>query len=128
MKLIEQYINKIQVDEQWNDGKEEDYIGVDLDATLAFYESGNFRNDVIGNIIPEMKEKVLKEIASGTKIKIFTARAHNPNAIPYIKKWLMENGLGDLEVTNVKTPGMREIWDDRAKQVIPNTGKFLGEE
>jgi hypothetical protein len=27
-----------------------------------------------------------------------------------------------LPITNVKDYGMYELWDDRAKQVVPNTG------
>jgi hypothetical protein len=30
--------------------------------------------------------------------------------------------LPDLEVTNAKDMDMIELWDDRAVQVIPNTG------
>ena len=34
-------------------------------------------------------------------------------------------GLPELEVTNVKGHHIKEIWDDRARQVVSNTGEFV---
>jgi hypothetical protein len=42
-------------------------------------------------------------IARGTKIVIFTARAAEKENIPPIKKWLKDNDLPDLEISNEKT-------------------------
>lgn len=106
--------------------KKKGYIGVDLDGTLAQYD--HWRGIAhIGEPVPEMVDKVKRGIAGGKNFRIFTARAHDKEAIPYIKEWLLKNGLPDFEVTNEKNYDMYEFWDDRAKQVIPNTGKFLDE-
>lgn len=98
------------------------WIGVDLDGTLAHY--GNWKGkEFIGEPIPAMVERVKRWLASGKEVKIFTARAQEPGAIPYINEW-QEKHLGVvLEVTNVKDYGCIEIWDDRAIQVIVNTGR-----
>ena len=98
----------------------EGWIGVDLDGTLAHYESGQF--PVIGDPIPRMMNRVRGWLAKGKTVKIFTARACEPEGIPPVKAWLQKVGLPDLEVTNAKDYNMVEFWDDRAISVIPNTG------
>jgi hypothetical protein len=40
---------------------------------------------------------------------------------------LKDNGFPDLEITNVKDPAMKRIYDDRAVQVLANTGILLGD-
>ena len=100
------------------------WIGVDLDGTLAHYDVWR-GNEHIGEPIEEMVGKVKKLLDVGVKVKIFTARAQDPEAIPYIEKYLEKIGLPQLEITNVKDYGCHEIWDDRAKQVVPNTGVFI---
>lgn len=98
------------------------WIGVDLDGTLALYD--HWRGpDHIGQPVPEMLKRVQTWIAEGKTIKIFTARADDPHSRVLIRRWLEQNGLpGHLEITNVKDYQMIELWDDRAKQVFPNTG------
>lgn len=98
------------------------WIGVDLDGTLANY-GGWVGPEHIGEPIPSMLARVKYWISQGITVKIFTARACIPEQIPPIKEWLKRHGLGDLDVTNVKDFGMVELWDDRAIQVIPNTGR-----
>lgn len=100
------------------------WIGVDLDGTLARYD-GWKGVDHIGEPIKPIMDLLIGYLKLGRKFKIFTARAGDPNSIPHIKKWLKDNGLPDLEVTNVKDFGMTELWDDRAKQVVPNEGIFI---
>jgi len=100
------------------------WIGVDLDGTLANHTSWKGDNHV-GEPIPEMMKRVKQWIKQGKIVKIFTARAHDPKKIPPIKKWLKANGLPDLEVTNIKDPGMIQLWDDRAVRVEKNTGKRI---
>lgn len=103
------------------------WIGVDLDGTLAYYD-GWKGHEHIGDPIPEMVNKVKEKLAHGKDIRIFTARAERKLAFLYINKWLREKaGLPELPVTCVKDMECEEIWDDRAKQVIKNTGKFLEE-
>lgn len=44
-----------------------------------------------------------------------------------IEKWCQMHIGGILPVTNVKDYAMVELWDDRAVQVIPNTGEPVGQ-
>ena len=98
------------------------WIGCDLDGTLAEYTGWKGKGH-IGPIIPLMKERVLRWLAQGIEVKIFTARAVDKENIPLIRKWLNENGLPELEITNVKDYLMVQLWDDRCVQVEQNTGK-----
>lgn len=106
------------------------WIGVDLDGTLAHYD-GWKGIEHIGAPVPEMMVRVKQWVAAGKEVKIFTARAAAPEptkseVIGYIQDWLEQHGLPRLDVTNVKDFGMIELWDDRAVQVIPNTGRPVG--
>lgn len=94
---------------------------VDLDKTLAFHHSGMGLR-VIGKPIPSMMKKVKGWIADGDKVVIFTARAGHKGAKPAIRKWLKKHDLGDLEVTNVKSPEFDDFYDDKAVPVVPNKG------
>ncbi len=97
------------------------WIGVDLDGTLAKYS--NIRGiRHIGKPIKPMVERIKRWQEAGYEVKIFTARASVPELIPPVQKWLKKYKLGDLEVTNKKDLHMVELWDDRAIQVMPNTG------
>lgn len=100
----------------------EPWIGVDLDGTLAHYDGWRGPRH-IGKPIPAMMARVKQWREMGTEVKIFTARASVPEMIPPIKKWLKKHGLGDMDVTNQKDLHMIELWDDRAVQVIMNTGQ-----
>ena len=100
----------------------ETYIGVDLNGTLAKYT--HYRKGHIGAPIPKMLARVKKWIQEGKKVKIFTARANQPEEVAAIKQWLKKVGLPDLEITNVKDHMMSEIWDDRAVRVQKNTGEI----
>ena len=99
------------------------WIGVDLDGTLARYD-GWRGLDHVGRPVPVMLARVRHWLEEGYTVKILTARAGEGNAgILPVKKWLAENGLPDLEVTDRKDFAMIELWDDRAVQVVANTGK-----
>lgn len=99
------------------------WIGVDLDGTLARYD-GWRGLEHIGTPVPVMLARVRHWLAEGYTVKIFTARAGEGDAgILPVKKWLADNGLPELEVTNRKDFAMIEFWDDRAVQVVANTGK-----
>jgi hypothetical protein len=99
------------------------WIGVDLDGTLAEYH-GWIDGGQIGIAIPTMVKRVKMWLLENRQVKIFTARAQYTSQIPIIKKWLVDNGLPELEITNVKDMDMDmiELWDDRCVQVVPNTG------
>lgn len=98
--------------------------GIDLDGTLAHYTGWKGPDD-IGEPVPLMMARVKRMLADGMTLKIFTARACIPEQVQPVKDWLKKHGLPDLEVTNVKDFGMVELFDDRAVQVIPNTGLLV---
>ncbi len=108
------------------------WIGVDLDGTLAHYDK--WRGvDHIGEPVPQMLARVRVWLAEGKAVKIFTARVHGHgvpdlaggtvDALTPIVNWCKKHIGCELPITNVKDFGMVELWDDRAVQVIPNTGK-----
>jgi len=103
------------------------WIGVDLDGTLAAYD-GWQGIDKIGAAIPAMRNRVQGWIDEGKDVRIFTARVscaepERSQVIGYIGAWCVNVFGVALPVTNEKDFGMVELWDDRAVQVIPNTGK-----
>ena len=97
-----------------------DWIGVDLDGTLAHYDK--WAGGLIGEPVPAMVERVKGWLAEGKTVKIFTARAADPTNIPMIEVWLMTYLGVLLPITNVKDKRMVELWDDVAVRVIKNTG------
>ncbi len=107
---------------------EEEWIGVDLDGTLAHYD-GWRGADHIGSPVPAMVERVKAWLAAGRQVKIFTARMHGhtifTDARTPIEEWCREHIGQVLEITNVKDFHMAELWDDRACQVIYNTGEAV---
>lgn len=97
-------------------------IAVDLDGTLAKYDY--WRGvEHIGEPVPAMAKRIKDWLNNGVKVVIFTARASTPEAIPYIQAWTKKHFGVVLPVTNAKTFDIVELWDDRAVQVIPNTGR-----
>lgn len=101
-------------------------IAVDLDGTLAEWTAEGYDPAVIGKPIPAMLKRVKEWVANGDQVTIFTARLADPGSFPAIKKWLRDNDLPDLPVTNKKKPEFEQYWDDRAVAVQTNTGKVLG--
>ncbi len=101
--------------------------GVDLDGTLAEYYEWR-GPDHVGKAIPKMLNKVKGWLDEGIRIVIFTARAQDPDSIEAIVEWMEENGLPELEITNIKTNDISRIYDDRAIQVKRNDGEILGDE
>jgi hypothetical protein len=113
------------------------WIAVDLDGTLAEYR-GWPSDGSIGKPIPAMVDRVRRWLADGVDVRIFTARiwpwGTNANAstertadsskqVDQIMEWCIKQFGRTLPVTCVKDYGMIELWDDRAVQVIPNTGQ-----
>ncbi len=105
-------------------GKSGPWVGVDLDGTLAIWDNRSSL-DRIGPPIQAMLSYVQRMADNGGRVKIFTARAGDPDQIPKIEKWLVKNGLPGLEITNVKDYDMERLYDDRAVQVEQNTGRIL---
>ena len=105
----------------------DEWIGVDLDGTLAKHLPGKYRPTKIGDPIPKMVARIRRWVGHGKKVKIFTARADDEVAVNAIKKWLKDNELPNLEITNVKDQNMTELWDDRAIGIQKNTGEVKEE-
>lgn len=120
-------------------GNDRGYIAVDLDRTLAKYSPGNSNHRIIGEPIPLMVERVKQWRKLGIDVRIVTARAadHNPahdvNGVPaldmevvtQVQDWCLEHVGERLPVQFWKCYRMHELWDDRAKQVIPNEGVLI---
>lgn len=108
------------------------WIGVDLDDTLAEALDDYSDPTKIGAPIPAMVEKVKLALSHGERVKIMTARMadreHAEEIAEAIGDWTEEHVGQRLEATNEKDPGMVELWDDKARQVEPGTGRFNLEE
>jgi hypothetical protein len=104
------------------------WIGVDLDGTLAHYD-GWKGVEHVGPPVPAMLARVRRWLERGITVKIFTARVSVPDGrdredvVSAIHRWCAEHGLPALQVTCTKDFGLVELWDDRAVQVIVNTGQ-----
>lgn len=105
----------------------EKWFGFDLDGTLAKYD-GWKGPEHIGEPIKGMVGYVKYLHDSGRRVKIFTARVAGEDAEKaavarrHIEKWCEKN-LGFVpEITNIKDQLMESCFDDRAIQVVPNTG------
>lgn len=98
------------------------WIGVDLDGTLAHYD--HWRGDFhIGSPIPTMVARIKGWLSAGLDVRVFTARANDgPEAISLIEDWCYKHLGCTLPVTATKDRMMIELWDDRAIQVVPNSG------
>jgi hypothetical protein len=107
------------------------WIGVDLDGTLAVY-NGWMGPEHIGEPIPAMADRVREWLEQGRDVRIFTARASGPRSglesqlvLASIDEWCKKHFGRTLPVTCTKDYGMIELWDDRAVQVEPNTGRRM---
>ena len=111
------------------------WIGVDLDGTLAHYDGWQGASHV-GEPILAMQTRVLKWIAEGQKVRIFTARVSHDGspkrvkdaleALHAIQEWSVKHLGVALPVTCTKDYRMTELYDDRAVQVRMNTGEIIG--
>lgn len=117
------------------------WIGVDLDGTLARYD-GWKGVEHIGEPIEPMVRRIKNWLAEGKEVRIFTARVYvpSPDEVGDKETWqkmaaeralammvifrYCEKHIGQLlPVTCIKDPGMIELWDDRAIQVVTNCGE-----
>ena len=107
-------------------GSSQGWIGVDLDGTLAEYYGPA---PGIGPAVPAMVERIKQHLADGERVKIFTARATgSQKEVREVSDWSLEVFGERLEVTCQKDYGMILFYDDRARQVITNSGEIVGEE
>jgi hypothetical protein len=132
------------------------WIGVDMDGTLAKYPAGRgLPWNAFGPPIPAMVDRIKYWLSRDKEVRIVTARVFpyvfgNPSfshAISHRHQCLvtgltftcreMIEAIGDytelhvgqrLPSTCAKDYQMIELWDDRAVQVVPNTGRTLAEE
>jgi hypothetical protein len=104
------------------------WIGVDFDGTLARDDAaGHFDPPYpLGQAIPEMVAMIRSLMDAGVTVKIFSARACEPENIPVIQAWTERHGLGRMEVTNLKDYDLIRFFDDRAIQMLPNAGRSIG--
>jgi len=113
------------------------WIGVDLDGTLAEYRGRN--NGKVGVPVPTMVSRVKAWLSEGVTVKIMTARVGTSCGYSLesgrsddmqlvneqreiIKAWCVEHVGQELPITASKDFPMIELWDDRAVQVVMNTG------
>jgi hypothetical protein len=140
--------------EERDAAKADGWIGVDFDGTLAEYHGWSAWNQ-FGLPIPLMVARVKRWIAEGREVKIVTARVglplfmgHKPthSSVPRhvcratgesfsdramagaIAVYCRKHVGRALTVQCYKDVDMIELWDDRAVQVVPNTGRTLAEE
>ena len=104
------------------EAREKPWIGVDLDGTLAKAVAWQGMTH-IGPPVPPMVRRVQFWTQRGLTVKILTARGCSEEGIAAVKRWLVENGMPELEVTDKKDFSMVELWDDRAIQIVRNTGR-----
>lgn len=97
------------------------WIGVDLDGTLA--KSVDSIGTGIGDPIQSMLAKVERWLDRGQEVRIFTARASDPQQVTSIRAWLKRHNIGDCGITDRKDLDMLELWDDKARRVEKDNGK-----
>lgn len=108
------------------------WIGVDLDSTLA--ESGDgYDPAIIGEPIPRMADRVRRWLTEGKRVRIMTARvneevdgAEAAVARAAIAAWTLKHFGVEIPATCKKDRYMVALYDDRAKEVVKNTGLIVG--
>lgn len=110
--------------------EEDPHLLFDIDGTLFKHPRGN--DFSIGEPIPKMIEFLRQQLAAGWKVKIFTARWANPDTREEQEKLIRDalrehvsEQASQLEITNAKDLYTRAIYDDRAIQVIMDTGEIV---
>jgi hypothetical protein len=101
------------------------WIGVDLDGTLAKHDGVEGPLE-IGEPIGPMVDRVRQWLAEGKDVRIFTARKSidvDGSITNAIEEWCEAHFGRRLPVTCTKSHDIAEIWDDKAVQIIPNTGQ-----
>lgn len=125
------------------------WIGYDLDGCLAEWGEGTSNpGDVrtIGKPIIPMVLRLRADVLAGQEVKIFTARVgpatteecwegsdHRCGTLlewttwqtNLIDSWMVEHVGYHLPITATKDFHMIQLYDDRCKQVIPNTGELV---
>jgi hypothetical protein len=130
--LEAQRVHRLRVAlEELAEVREDGVVAFDLDGTLAEHD-GWKGYEHIGAPVAKMVERWKAYRAKGATCVIFTARASaeeadRPVAIKTIEDWAQEH-LGEVPpITHEKTMHIVRMYDDRARQVLENTGEVVGE-
>jgi hypothetical protein len=126
----------------FHDNRLKEWIGVDFDKTLAT-EVGFNGPDSVGDPIEPMVNRVKQWLAAGEDVRIFTGRVgphpkfykdgrridpdFAPKARAALEAWCLRVFGRVLPITNEKDLGMKALYDDKAVQVEPNTGRLVGD-
>ncbi len=112
--------------------KDSDVVAVDLDGTLAddsVISMTDYHPELIGEPIPMMVKRVKKWLELGNEIVIFTARVHPRHGLAEvalsekaIREWCQKVFGREFEVTCMKDPMYKEIWDDKVVRIVKNEG------
>ena len=110
--------------------RSDEWIGVDFDGTLVTRVewTDKFEDKRIGEPIWPMINRVKRWIREGKQVRIVTARVargFDPTAKHWmdVRNWTFAMLGQHLPVTSEKDPYMVELWDDRAIQLEPDTGR-----
>jgi hypothetical protein len=109
------------------------WIAVDFDRTLAVYETWEEHGMTPGPPIPLMVDRVKGWLATGIDVRILTARVapecqseeSRLSQEIVLRAWCQKHLGRELALTHAKDFQMLELWDDRAVQVEPNTGRRM---
>ena len=109
---------------------EKHWIAVDFDGTLVentWAPGQPFVPGRVGRPIALMVNRVTQWLAQGKDVRILTARIASTNTNAHynkliIERWCEKHFGQILVVTSEKDQYMTELWDDRAIQLIPDTG------
>lgn len=106
------------------------WYGFDFDGTLVDHKTGD-DIDGIGAPIAPMVQLAKDLLADGKEVRIFTARVNgddkgeNECQRKMIADWTVKWLGQELMVTHEKDPSMIRLYDDRAVQVVKNTGEIV---
>lgn len=105
-------------------------IYIDLDGTVAEYQSGYAKTGYIGYPLQPICNYVKKWINQGHNVVIFTARVDPTKSqeeidktVLKIKNWCEKNLGKILQITAIKHRHIDFILDDKAISLVRNTGK-----
>ncbi len=105
------------------------WIGVDFDGTLTKTVDWDGHDDGrIGETIWPMVDRVKQWLDEGREVRIVTARVargfdYDASHWCAVQDWCVETFGKPLPITSEKDPNMLVLWDDRAVQLVRNTGK-----
>ena len=96
------------------------WVGFDFDGTISSNHAQVHGPPPypLGQPIPNMIATVKSLLAAGVTVKIFTARANDPESILPIQDWTEQHGLGRLAVTDKKDYNLLRFFDDRAIPMV----------